>query len=313
MPRFGRFCVRRSHAPPQFAETGQEMEIFIPAVEKRSAIDAITRLIAFLLPMAHAVARALSLSISFHLLLPSAHCLPALYPPSFHFLFLPLAQPQYVCLPIPHPSYETHKSPVSFYFSLSLSHSISLCSPPSPLYTFSWIHRTPFLSMATFALSLLWGPSYSFPRICGQFGAAEPPTDREGTRHTAVPTVPSHFEKYPGKMIRPLLRPGLSLSLSPPRPSPPPPRFAPPWSPSTSSSLFHGSRLFIFSSCLHHRRGLLLPSHRRASTYPHGTSWRSFFLPRNAMRGRNRFIVLPCRFEPGKTRRDGSRKTLRPS
>lgn len=68
--------------------------------------------------------------------------------------------------------------------------------------------------MATFALSLLWGPSYSFPRICGQFGAAEPPTDREGTRHTAVPTVPSHFEKYPGKMIRPLLRPGLSLSLS---------------------------------------------------------------------------------------------------
>lgn len=110
---------------PQFAETGQEMEIFIPAVEKRSAIDAITRLIAFLLPMAHAVARALSLSISFHLLLPSAHCLPALYPPSFHFLFLPLAQPQYVCLPIPHPSYETHKSPISFYFSLSLSLSLS--------------------------------------------------------------------------------------------------------------------------------------------------------------------------------------------
>lgn len=119
---------------PQFAETGQEMEIFIPAVEKRSAIDAITRLIAFLLPMAHAVARALSLSISFHLLLPSAHCLPALYPPSFHFLFLPLAQPQYVCLPIPHPSYETHKSPISFYFSLSLSLSLSLLPTFTPLY-----------------------------------------------------------------------------------------------------------------------------------------------------------------------------------
>lgn len=145
-----------------------------------------------------------------------------------------------------------------------LSH--SLCSPPSPLYTFSWIHRTPFLSMATFALSLLWGPSYSFPRICGQFGAAEPPTDREGTRHTAVPTVPSHFEKYPGKMIRPLLRPGLSLSLF--LRLAPPPRFAPPWSPSTSSSLFHGSRLFISSSCLHHRRGLLLPSHRRINVSP---------------------------------------------
>lgn len=164
--------------------------------------------------------------------------------------------------------------------------------------------------MATFALSLLWGPSYSFPRICGQFGAAEPPTDREGTRHTAVPTVPSHFEKYPGKMIRPLLRPGLSHSLSPPRPSPPDllllgllllPRLS--FTGADCSSPVPVSIIAaVFSSP---RIG--------ASTYPHGTSWRSFFLPRNAMRGRNRFIVLPCRFEPGKTRRDGSRKTLRPS
>lgn len=127
-----------------------------------------------------------------------------------------MAWPRYVCLPIPHPSYEAHKSSIPFYLSLSS------CSPPSPLYTFFWIHRTPFLSMATFAFSLFRSPSSSFPCICGQFGAAEPPTDRERTRHTAVPTVPSHFEKYPGKMIRPLLRPGLSLSLflffSSPRP-----------------------------------------------------------------------------------------------
>lgn len=81
---------------------------------------------ALLLPVAHAVARAIFLpfspSISFHLLFPSAHCLPTLYPPSFHFLFLPLAWPRYICLPIPHPSYEAHKSPISLSLSPPFPH-----------------------------------------------------------------------------------------------------------------------------------------------------------------------------------------------
>lgn len=167
-------------------------------------------------------------------------------------------------------------------------------------------------SVANLALSLLRDPFSSFPRICGQFGAAEPPTDRERIRHTAAPTVPSHFEKYPGKMIRPLLRPGLFLSLS--SYLPPSfslcldPRFAPSqlWSPSTSSSLFHGSRLLIVSSsCPRLRRPLPLAGHHHGAS-----SWRFFFpSTKCAMRTeRNRFIVPPRRFGSRENSRDRSRE-----
>lgn len=167
---------------------------------------------ALFLPVAHAVAQAIFFpftpSISFRLLFPVAY-LPFILLPSIFFFFHWHGRDTYTS-PFRIPHMRRINPLISFYPSLSLSS----YSPPPPFYTLSWIHRTPFLSMATFALSLLRRPSSSFPRICGQFGAAEPPMDREGTRHTAVPTVPSHFEKYPGKMIRPLLRSSLSLSLS---------------------------------------------------------------------------------------------------
>lgn len=153
--------------------------------------------------------------------------------------------------------------------------------------------------MTIFALSLLRDSSSSFPRICGQFGAVKPPTDRERTRHTAAPTVPSHFEKYPGKMIRPLLRPGrsslsLSLDFLPPSPfastpSLPPPNFGLPLLPRLS---------FTGADC----SSSPVPVPVSAAYLPSPTiitvsSWRFFFLPRNAMRtGRNRFIVPPHRF-----------------
>lgn len=80
--------------------------------------------------------------------------------------------------------------------SLSLSLSLSVQN----------VSRTLLRASSTCHLRPLSSPiSSSFPRICGQFGAVKPQTNRERTRHTA-PTVPSHFEKYPGKMIRPLLR-----------------------------------------------------------------------------------------------------------
>lgn len=85
--RFERFCVRRSHASRN-SQKPAEIEIFIPAVEKRSAIGAITWLSALLLPVAWALSLPLSRS------LPGSHsissspvprCFPALYPPSFSF------------------------------------------------------------------------------------------------------------------------------------------------------------------------------------------------------------------------------------
>lgn len=96
----------------------------------------------FLLPVAHAVARAIFLpfspSISFHLLFPSARCLSALYP----LFFFPhwngcdtYASP----FRIPHMS---RINPPSPFTSLSLSP--PLYSPPSLFCMFSWIHRTPF-------------------------------------------------------------------------------------------------------------------------------------------------------------------------
>lgn len=92
---------------------------------------------ALLLPVAHAVARDIFLpfspSISFHLFFPSAPSPPHL--PSFDFLFLPLAWPRYVCLPIPHPSYEAHKSPISLSLFLSLSAPHLHPSMRSPGYT----------------------------------------------------------------------------------------------------------------------------------------------------------------------------------
>lgn len=80
--------------------------------------------------------------------------------------------------------------------------------------------------------------SSSFPRVCGQFGAAKPQTNRERTRHTAS-TVPSHFEKYPGKMIRPLLRwRGLRTSF-------PSPSFSSPLPPLLFISLLFIQRAFF--------------------------------------------------------------------
>lgn len=90
----------------------------------------------------------------------------------------------------------------------------SFCSIPPPSHSLSLslslsvqnVSRTLLRASSTCHLRPLSSPiSSSFPRICGQFGAVKPQTNRERTRHTAA-TVPSHFEKYPGKMIRPLLR-----------------------------------------------------------------------------------------------------------
>lgn len=115
---------------------------------------------------------------------------------SFPFLLLSIR----VRLPIPHPSRKRHKSLIPLFPSPSSAsvHSTEYAGRPS--------------RVATFRPLPCFGALPS--RICGQFEAAKRSTDREGTWHTAAPTVPSHFEKYPGKMIRPLLRPGLSLSIS---------------------------------------------------------------------------------------------------
>lgn len=89
---------------------------------------------------------------------------------------------------------------LSIYLSLSLIRSLSLS------FSVQNVSRTLLRASSTCHLRPLSSPiSSSFPRICGQFGAVKPQTNRKRTRHTA-PTVPSHFEKYPGKMIRPLLR-----------------------------------------------------------------------------------------------------------
>ncbi|KYN15544.1 hypothetical protein ALC57_12245, partial [Trachymyrmex cornetzi] len=100
------FLRRKKSRSPQFTETDREIEIFIPAVEKRSAIDAITRLSALFLPVAHAVVRAIFLLLSpsrSHSIF-SAHSLPALYPLPSIFFFSHWHGWRYVCLPIPHPS-----------------------------------------------------------------------------------------------------------------------------------------------------------------------------------------------------------------
>lgn len=201
-----------------FRGNDREIEIYIPAVEEeRPAVRNYARRAPFL-PVAHAVAErpplARCLSISNSISLPSARL-----PPYLTLLplvsFLSSARPRYAyAFPFRTP-HMRHKSPVSLPLSSSASR-----RPRSTNVPFRYTVRPSFVT--TFALSSFFAalPSTSFPRICGQFGAAEPPTDCERTRHTAVPTVPSHFEKYPGKMIRPLLRPGLSFPLLLPPPCP---------------------------------------------------------------------------------------------
>lgn len=138
--RFGRFCVRRSHAPRNSRKPVSRDRNIHPRGRETIGDRRNYLVSALFLPMAHAVARAILLpfspSISFHLLFPSAHCLPALYLLSFHFLFLPLVWPRYICLPIPHPSYEAYKSPLSLSFSLlptsTLIPPIHRTSPSSP-------------------------------------------------------------------------------------------------------------------------------------------------------------------------------------
>lgn len=88
-------------------------------------------------------------------------------------------------------------------FSLSLVPSVAY-TPGTSVRASSACHLRPLSPSVSSSSSL---------RVCGQFGAMKPQTNRERTRHTAA-TVPSHFEKYPGKMIRPLLRwRGLCFSL----------------------------------------------------------------------------------------------------
>ncbi|KYN06517.1 hypothetical protein ALC62_02596 [Cyphomyrmex costatus] len=199
--RFGRFCVRRSHALPAIHGNRPRRDRNIHPRGRETIGGDRCNYSAQRAPFTGGPC-----SSPGYLPLSRSHSVFSASPPFIPFLpfsFSPIGTAAiYVYLPIPHPSYEVHKSAISFYFSL----------PPTSIPLYDLLDTQDALPLHSH-LSLLRSPSSSFPRICGQFGAAEPPMDREGTRHTAVPTVPSHFEKYPGKMIRPLLRPGLSLYL----------------------------------------------------------------------------------------------------
>lgn len=165
---------------------------------------------------------------------------------------------------------------------------------------------------SSFALFL---PSLS---LIASAGNSEPLTDRERTRHTAVPTeCAQSFWKIPRQNDSTVIMtrsPSLSVSASPSW-------FTP--SPRSPVSLYFllsftgadcsSSTVPVPISTASFPPSLFLPSLAIIASHRLASWWFSF-LPRNALRTeRNRFIVLPRRFESGKTRSDYSRKVLRPS
>lgn len=178
---------------------------------------------------------------------------------------------------------------MSFIHFLFFLRSFSLLS--SPPFTYSPRYTSALPSWPPSPSPFFAGPFSSFPRICRQFGA--PDGFSREKRHTAAPTVPSHFEKYLGKMIRPLLRPGLP-------PSPALSEICPHlvfWSlfyflvslsrePTAHLPQFLSPPLSLSSSSPASSSSHRIVSHR-------GPSWQFFFLPRNARCALD-VIVLSC-------------------